>query len=839
MKRLAATLLLLAPGASAYYHFVRYNTRTGPFTPIVQKFDLNALAGKTVQYFLPEQAPASLAAGDSYASVVSEIRAAAQVWNDIPTSDLRVAFGGIRPTGTPMNAPGIEVIFDEITPGVIAYGGPITTGEAITGANGTFVPVMKSQVVLGVELMKRQSYSERFFLTVVHEFGHAIGLQHTWTSGVMSTEVTRASAKAQPLSADDVAGVSLLYPAAGYSQAMGSITGRVTLNGSGVSLASVVALTPTGPAVAALTDPDGNYRIDGLVPGNYFVYAHPLPPAMSGELQPVNIVLPTAFDSAYLPGPAFDLQFYPQSRQPNQTVSVGAGAATNGIDFQVQQRAGVNIYSGVTYSFYGAEAVKPAQLLLGAQLSSIYFWSHGSSTNTGPVPGLSVTAIGALEQITNVQAYPPREPDDPAKEPDDPAKEPVYLQIDVQPHPFSQEGPRHLMLSAGGESYILPSAFRYSVRRAPAIDSVISNPDRSLTLSGPNMGPGTRILFDGVQVPVRLTEDGRLTVNPPSAPGGHHAVIAALNPDGQSSLMTMGANSPVYQYDFSEIPQLSVSPSVLPAGVETTIELTGASVTFRPGEAAIGFGTSDITVKKLWVSNSRRLLANVVVNLGAFQGVYPMTAVAGLQLNRVPGAVQIVPATGSDLYVPLSAVAPAYYLAGGSASLPVANLPAGAVVTASVSDRPAGVISVTGNTVNFQIPAGIAPGPAVVRFSANGQPVLPITIVIDPPPASIVGAQTISGQPITPAAPARSGDAIQLVISGLLEAGYSADTSRLRVSSGALEHKVQLVQAAADRPGLYWIQVLISPDAPAGQPLALTLSVDGRTGSQPFVVPLR
>lgn len=824
MKRLAVALLLLAPAASAYYHFIRYNTRTGPFTPIVQKFDLNALAGKTVQYFIPDQAPSSLAAGDSYASVVSEIRAAAQVWNDVTTSDLRVAFGGIRPAGTPMNAPGIEVIFDEITPGVIAYGGPITTGEAIAGPNGAFVPVVKSQVVLGVELMKRHSYSERFFLTVVHEFGHAIGLQHTWTSGVMSTEVTRASAKAQPLSADDVAGVSLLYPTAGYPQAMGSITGRVTLNGSGVSLASVVALTPSGPAVAALTDPDGSYRIDGLAPGNYLVYAHPLPPAVSGEPQPVNIVLPTAFDSAYLPGPAFDLQFYPQSRQPNQTVNVSAGAATGGIDFTVQQRASVSIYSAQTYSFYGSEAVKPAQLLLGAPSSSIVMFAYGTSTGAAPVPGLSVSVLGATEIVNSVNAYTPA---------------PVYLQVDVQPHPFSQEGPRHLMLSTGGESYILPSAFRYSVRRAPSIDSVISNPDRTLTLSGSNMGPGTRILFDGVPVPVRLAEDGRLTVTPPSAPGGHRAVIAALNPDGQSSLMTMGANSPVYQYDFTEIPQLSVNPSVLPAGVETTIELTGASVTFRPGEAAIGFGTSDITVKKLWVSNSRRLLANVVVNPGAYQGVYPMTAVAGLQLNRLPGAVQIIPATGNDLYVPLSTVAPASYLAGGSASLPVANLPAGAAVTASVSDRPATVISVTGNTVNFQIPAGTTPGPAVVRFTANGQPVLPVTIVIDPPPATIVGAQTISGQPITPAAPARANDAIQLVVSGLLEAGYNADSSQLRVTSGTLEHKVQLVQAAADRPGLYWIQILISPIAPAGQPLVLTLSVDGRTGSQPFVVSLR
>ena len=824
MKRLAAALLLLAPAASAYYHFTRYSSRTGPFTPIVQKFDLNALPGKTVQYFVSDQPPLSLLAGDPFPAVLSEIRAAAQVWNDVATSDLRVAFGGLRTPGTPMNAPGIEVVFDEITPGVIAYGGPITTGDIAFGANGSFVPVVKSQVVLGVELMKRRSYTERFFLTVVHELGHALGLQHSWSSGVMSTEITRATTKAQPLAADDVAGVSLLYPAAGYLQSTGSITGRVTLSANGMSLASVVALTSSGPAVSALTNPDGTYRLDGLAAGSYVVYTHPLPPGLAGEPQPVNIVLPTASDVAFSPGPAFDLQFYPQSRVPNQTVSVSAGTSTDGIDFSVQPRSGVNIHSAQTYSFYGSEAVKPAQLILGAPVSSLVLFAYGTSTGTAPVPGLSVSVLAAPELVNSVTAYSPS---------------PVYLQVDIQPHPFSREGVRHLLFNANGESYILPSAFRYSSRRAPSIDSVATNPDRTVTLSGTNVGSGTRILFDGVSVPVRASDDGRLIVQPPPAPLGHRAVIAAMNPDGQSSLMVMGANSPTYQFDTADVPQFALSQPTLPAGVETTIELTGTGTSFQDGLTAVGFGTSDITVKKLWVVNSQRVLANVVVNPAALQGAYPVTAVAGLQVVPAPGAIQIVPASGHDLFVPLSAIGPATYLAGGSATLPIANLPVGATVTATVSDRPAAVLSVLGNAVSFQIPSGLTPGPAVVRFVVNGQPAFPATIGIDPPPAVILSAQTISGLQITSSTPARAGDAVQLLVSGLVEAGYSPDSSQLRVTSGTIEHTVQIVQAQQDRPGVYLIQVLLSPLTPVGQPLALTLSVDGRTGSQPFVLPVR
>jgi hypothetical protein len=42
---------------------------------------------------------------------------------------------------------------------------------------------------------------------VAHEFGHALGLQHTMTSSLMSTDVTRATTKATPLSPDDMAGL--------------------------------------------------------------------------------------------------------------------------------------------------------------------------------------------------------------------------------------------------------------------------------------------------------------------------------------------------------------------------------------------------------------------------------------------------------------------------------------------------------------------------------------------------------------------------------------------------------------------------------------------------------
>src|SRR6266568_4999669 len=95
-QRVAALALCLLGATSicsAYYHFIRYNTRTGPFTPIYEKFDLAALPNKTVTYFVSTQAQVQLAANDSYAGVLSQIRAAAKVWIYALSFDVRLHCG--------------------------------------------------------------------------------------------------------------------------------------------------------------------------------------------------------------------------------------------------------------------------------------------------------------------------------------------------------------------------------------------------------------------------------------------------------------------------------------------------------------------------------------------------------------------------------------------------------------------------------------------------------------------------------------------------------------------------------------------------------------------------
>ena len=148
------------------------------------------------------------------------------------------------------------MVFGELPPGLLGYGTPtVAVPETVqNGQNGPFVPIARGVVTLSNTTNPKASYGpgpsymEEFYTTAVHEFGHALGLQHTWTASAMSQDVIRNTSRARPLDADDIAAISELYGTANWTANTGSISGRVTTTkGQNWNMASVSPSPRWGP----------------------------------------------------------------------------------------------------------------------------------------------------------------------------------------------------------------------------------------------------------------------------------------------------------------------------------------------------------------------------------------------------------------------------------------------------------------------------------------------------------------------------------------------------------------------------------------------------------------
>src|SRR5580692_2962780 len=180
MRRLLITvfgLALSASSAGAYYHFYHYTTRSAPYNPVPEKFDLTTLPNKTVTFLISDTSAGAISQSNLYPSALSAISQAASVWNSVQSSDVRAAFGGVVTSGTPQNTPGVDIVFVEMDPYLLGLTSTNAGNTVSAGPSGAFVPIQRPTVRLNSNLSNwtKPSFTEEFFLTVAHEMGHALG----------------------------------------------------------------------------------------------------------------------------------------------------------------------------------------------------------------------------------------------------------------------------------------------------------------------------------------------------------------------------------------------------------------------------------------------------------------------------------------------------------------------------------------------------------------------------------------------------------------------------------------------------------------------------------------
>ncbi len=215
-------------------------------------------------------------------------------WEAVPTAAIRARFAGFT-SARPFEDDGLSTIGFVSRPDLERVLG--ATGFTIDDTTGAIV---ESDIFINSRFdwsLAPAGEPGRFDLqsTLTHEIGHFLGLGHSAlgetelrdgggrrviASGAVMFPIafSPGSTADRTLQPDDIAGLSDLYPAAGFRDESGSVQGTVRLDGHPVFGAHVVAYdAATGALVGGFTSSDeGRFVVSGLRPGPKVLRVEPL-----------------------------------------------------------------------------------------------------------------------------------------------------------------------------------------------------------------------------------------------------------------------------------------------------------------------------------------------------------------------------------------------------------------------------------------------------------------------------------------------------------------------------------------------------------------------------------
>jgi hypothetical protein len=270
-------------------------------------------AQRPVRYYVTDAGVPGVSAGQFQGA----LGRAFATWEAVPSSSISYEFGGFT-AGLPGDDDGWSTIGFLDQPDldrVLA-----STSFLVDAVTGT---LLESDIFFNSSFQWSASaagQTNRFDLETIalHEIGHLSGLGHSALGETVEEESGRrvlatesvmfpiafpaGTTANRSLRPDDIAGISDLYPDQEFNAKTGSISGRVTKNGSGLFGAHVVAFNPASGVLVgnfALTA-DGQFSIAGLVPGPYAIRVEPLD---DGDIE-------SFFDSALPPDLNFRVAFF-------------------------------------------------------------------------------------------------------------------------------------------------------------------------------------------------------------------------------------------------------------------------------------------------------------------------------------------------------------------------------------------------------------------------------------------------------------------------------------------------------------------------------------------------